>query len=415
MVSFLRNRDAIESSGQSSSPLKERNAMVSVGRLEKYRVGQFDQFEIQLYDEFTSRYRSGLKISSAWLMARMKQLLENSQNAHKCTKAWLGGYRNRFDISYRKASNTHTQTVEERIDRLETFYKFVKTVCTPPSGILSASKFGRFALARRIHGDQVPLEFQGSLTHTLAPKGAKRVQLKQPKMNIDFRVATLMLYFVAEAQTPWLRPAICFRLFPFSDANGLVYHSMPKSGRVKAEIAELQQEFPEIDIYVQKKAYFDNSLCLAAANDLVDSFPDSGEYLVCVDNLSGQTNLQYRDILKKEGNAFIVYTPPNCTDVCAVTDAGLGRSIKNLMRKHFIKHFETHLDLWVNDKVTPKERRHLYCEWLVAAMTEFYGNEGQKQVLRAFEKCGLAGAYDGSEDHLIAIDGFDCSKMDLSL
>ena len=48
-------------------------------------------------------------------------------------------------------------------------------------------------------------------------------------------------------------------------------------------------------------------------------------------------------------------------------------------------------------------------------MSEFYDNEGQKQVLRAFAKCCLAEEYDISEDHLIAIDGFDCSKMDLSL
>ena len=48
-------------------------------------------------------------------------------------------------------------------------------------------------------------------------------------------------------------------------------------------------------------------------------------------------------------------------------------------------------------------------------MTEFYSDNGQKQVRRAFEKCGLAGAYDGSEDHLISIDGVNMAELNLQL
>jgi len=416
MITILRNRASATSAASKDSPLKVRQAKVSPERLLKYKVGQFSQYEIDLYDEFLLRFEAGKQVSTEWLIATMRAKIGNSTYAHKCTRGWLAGYLNRFEIRFRKASNTHSKTVGERKEILEDFYKFVKILCAPPDGYAGpVSKFGRFPLERRIHGDQVPLEFQGTLNTTLAPKGAHRVQVKQPKLNMDFRVATLMLYFVAEAENPWLRPAICFRMIPFVTSDGLVFHTIPKAHVVRKEFEDLIQEFPMIDIYLQAKGYFDNSVCLEAANDLVDSFPSSDEYLVCMDNLSGQINTEYRDILKKEGNAFILYTPPNCTDVCAVTDAGLGRSIKNLMRKRFKTHFEANIDTWTDGKVTPKERRHLYCEWLRDAMIEFYANNGQKQVLRAFEMCGLAGAYDGSEDDKIVIPGYDTGLLDLAL
>ena len=205
----------------------------------------------------------------------------------------------------------------------------------------------------------MPLEFRGCLNHSVAPKGAKRVQVKQSKFNTDFRVATLTLHFVAEAPEPWLRPAIVFRLIPYKDKHGNTFHDIPKSVILRQEFEELHRDFPGIDIYVQKKGYMDNSVCIQAANDLVDSFPHPGEYLVCLDNHKGHTSDEFLDIMKTEGNAFVLYTPTNCTDLCAVTDAGLGRTIKNLMRKQFNAHFDANLTKWTNGDVSPKSRRRL--------------------------------------------------------
>ena len=128
-----------------------------------------------------------------------------------------------------------------------------------------------------------------------------------------------------------------------------------------------------------------------------------------------KTEQKYRDILKKEYNAFISHTPPNFTDLCAGTVAGLGSSVKKLMQKKFMQHFKTQIDAWTDWNISSKVRRRLYCEWLRDAMKEFYANNGQKQVLRAFEMCGLAGAYNGSADHKISIPGFDTSKLQLDL
>ena len=411
---FLRARDHIVDKAHHTSPAQIRRSKVTPERLIQYKTGRFHVIEQDLYNEISERHTMGLMVSPEWFMASMKQKVEHLTDAHNCTRGWLMRFMNRFELSLRKASNVHGKTVLERQELLENFYKYVKVLCTPQPHSGPTTKFGRFPLEKRIHGDQVPLEFQGTLNKSVAPKSAKRVQIKQSKVNLDFRVATLMLYFVAKAERPWLRPAICFRLIPLVE-NGNVDHCTPKSSKLRKEFEGLRQAFPEIDIYVQKKGYFDNSVCLQAANDLVDSFQQPGEYLVCLENLKGHTNIEYLDILKREGNAFVLFTPTNCTDVVAVTDAGLGRSIKNLMRRRFKEHFHTHLSDWVDGVIDPACRRRLYCEWLVGAMTEFYSNKGQDRVLRAFEKCGLASAYDGSEDNLISVDGVDVSRFDLSL
>ena len=53
--------------------------------------------------------------------------------------------------------------------------------------------------------------------------------------------------------------------------------------------------------------------------------------------------------------------------------------------------------------------------WLPDAMIEFYNNNGQPHVLKAFQQCGLAGSYDGSEDTLTRVPVVDISELDLSM
>ena len=354
MMNFLGDSENILARAHPSSPPEIRNSCVTPGRLAKYKVGQFELAEIELCREITDRHVNGLMISAEWIMSSMRKKIENLEGSHRCTRGWLYGLMTRFELSFRKASNVHSETVFERKVLLETFYKYIKDLCRPPPDSEAATKYGRFPLSRRIHGDQVPLEFQGTLNRSIAPKGSKRVQVKQPKINLDFRVATLMLYFVADAGEPWLRPAIVFRLIPFEDEHGNKYHHIPKSAILREEFVELHRDFSGIDIYVQKKGYMDNSVCIQAANDLVDSFSDPGEYLVCLDNHKGHTSDEFKDILKREGNAFVLYTPPNCTDLCAVTDAGLGRTIKNLMRCQFKANFDANLSKWIDGQISPK-------------------------------------------------------------
>ena len=91
----------------------------------------------------------------------------------------------------------------------------------------------------------------------------------------------------------------------------------------------MHRDFPELNVYFQNKGYFDSHVCLQAGNDFVDSLPEEGKWLVCSDNLGAHATEEYKDLLENEGNCTLLFTPKNCTDICAVTNAGLGKSVKH--------------------------------------------------------------------------------------
>eukprot|EP00479_Gromia_sphaerica_P013267 TRINITY_DN7328_c0_g1_i1.p2 TRINITY_DN7328_c0_g1~~TRINITY_DN7328_c0_g1_i1.p2 ORF type:complete len:120 (-),score=18.40 TRINITY_DN7328_c0_g1_i1:350-709(-) len=110
-----------------------------------------------------------------------------------------------------------------------------------------------------------------------------------------------------------------------------------------------------------------------------------------------------------EKGILLVYTPENCTDLVAVTDAGPGNEIKRRMVKMYRNDLESspeRLDQWMNGKVTTSERRILMTKWLGQSWDDFTENH-QDRITKAFKQCGMYNAIDGSENHLIKIPRYD--------
>ena len=55
--------------------------------------------------------------------------------------------------------------------------------------------------------------------------------------------------------------------------------------------------------------------------------------------------------------------------------------------------------------LTAADRRRLYVKWLSEVWEEI--DQRQSMITRAFQQCGMLNAADGSEDHLIRIQGYD--------
>ncbi len=108
----------------------------------------------------------------------------------------------------------------------------------------------------------------------------------------------------------------------------------------------------------------------------------------------------------KEHNAQLVFTPARCTDMCAVTDAGLGRSLKNIMKKKFRNHFTENYEEWCSGNVSSEDRRRLTTKWFAEAIEEFRVS-GREQIIKAHQRCGSGLRFNGSEDHMIRVDGYD--------
>ena len=171
--------------------------------------------------------------------------------------------------------------------------------------------------------------------------------MSRPARNVEKRQATLQLTFCAD-QAENIKPGICFRAVPHT-ANGEVNPKLPKSKRLKNE-----NYAPSVNVYFQKNAYFDTHTCLAYAKDFKRE-TKSAEKLHQMDNLKGQSCPEFRKFMKEEANTLLLYTPPGCTDLCAAVDAGLGKSIKSLMKSFFEDDYENRMDLWDQNKISARK------------------------------------------------------------
>ncbi len=62
--------------------------------------------------------------------------------------------------------------------------------------------------------------------------------------------------------------------------------------------------------------------------------------------------------------------------------------------------------------MSTKERRALMVGWLDSAWKDFYAKDGTARVKKAFQRCGMLNALDGSEDHLITVEGCPTYSLD---
>ena len=114
-----------------------------------------------------------------------------------------------------------------------------------------------------------------------------------------------------------------------------------------------------------------------------------------------QKTSKYQSVAKKH-KVLLLYTPYNTTDLCAVTDCGLGQLVKSGMVKKYAADLEQNLELWSEGKVSASERRVKFTLWLGDVWDDISENY-QETITKAFQRCGMLNAKDGSENQLIKI------------
>ena len=207
--------------------------------------------------------------------------------------------------------------------------------------------------------DQVPLEFGGMFQKTYEKKGSKRVRIRGTRFNLDKRQATLQLCFRAAAPQN-VNPAIIFRLTPEVDKNGKVRSNIPKTKTIKEEFKKLKRMYPNVNVYAQKKAWADYDISMTWISDFAKEASPQ-EKLLGMDNLGAHCHPDFRYFARTQANTLLLYTPEDCTDLCAVTDAGLGKLVKDKIKTKFDCHFESDPDLWTEEgKLSAADRRELF-------------------------------------------------------
>ena len=73
----------------------------------------------------------------------------------------------------------------------------------------------------------------------------------------------------------------------------------------------------------------------------------------------------------------------------------------------FDDDFEENPDKWTEaGALTAADRRELFVKWLSESWKQVQA-EKQPQIRKAFQRCGMLNAVDGSEDSLIKVQGYD--------
>jgi hypothetical protein len=101
----------------------------------------------------------------------------------------------------------------------------------------------------------------------------------------------------------------------------------------------------------------------------------------------------------------LAYTPEDTTDLCAVTDDGLGWEIKKRMVAYYKADLESsaeRLSAWKDGDVGVAERRRLFVSWLADAWDDFTKNHPET-ITNAFKRCGMFNDVEGRENHLVKV------------
>ena len=73
-------------------------------------------------------------------------------------------------------------------------------------------------------------------------------------------------------------------------------------------------------------------------------------------------------------------------------------------------HIQENLDAYVKWQLNASDKRALFIKWVGQAWEEVSAN--RDMIVRSFQKAGIAVAVDGSEDHLIHIEGLEDYRVD---
>lgn len=270
---------------------------------------------------------------------------------------------------------------------------------------MSSSKplYGKYPGKNRYHTDQVPWETSLASTKSYNDKGEGSCWMRGTKVDLTKRQCTLQPCFRAVGRQN-VKPVIIFALKPkIIDAeNGVIDVTKPADSRIFKEMAKYDRR---VQVYYDPKSYACGDVCVQTLRDFNKQTRRQGKRLLGLDNWGAQATDEYQS-LAKSMNTKLAYSPSDCTDLCAVTDYGLGKTLKEFMVADFQEDFDRRTDYWSGTAdgaktISASERRILFTKWLGNAWTKMRAR--QNQITTAFKACGMYNSIDGSENHLIKL------------
>ena len=320
----------------------------------------------------------------------------------------------RYNLSTQAGNNikAHDQVDREQVIRQFHQYWLMVLQKSEPQ---TDQKYGRFAPICILHVDQVPLPFASAKKRTLHPINFGSCRIAGPNMSgLEKRQATLQLWICADADNQYVKPTICFR-----GGRG------PRSRLPKPREKEIYDGLTNIRVSFQKNAWADEQFCqediLHVAADIEAAGLGQKEILIGMDNHGAQRTDSILKLYEELG-MIPLFTAANCTDCISPVDHHIGRHIQKYMSRCYAAEVAANPGIWIAssedqeiedaNSSSAMERRILMAQWLSKAWEDLTVNvDHGNMISRAFVDTGfLVCAQDGSEDHLIKLQGWSSAE-----
>jgi hypothetical protein len=385
-----------------------------------HHMGKYPDWEDELYIRFIMRRTVlGYPCNVYWCRMEFARVLEETPppgyvpgpNAiFKCSHGWAVGFCVRYKITTQAKNNIKAHDQKDREIAIRNFHVWLHQhvqTSQPNSFTTADPKYGRFGPDRMYHVDQVPLPFASEIRSTLNPKGAVSCRIAGTNTSgLEKRQATLQLWICADPDKQSIKPTIIFR-----------GSSKPGAQLPKPKEKALFDTLTNIRVAFQTSAWADGKFCqeeiYLVAEDLYRAGIE-GEVMIGMDNHRAQRTPEmeaiYRDL-----EMMPIYTAAGCTDCISPVDHHVGRFIQQHMGQAYQNAIEKNPHIWRADvaerdiehahSTSALARRMLMAQWLSDAWTELITNH-TGLLLSAFVRTGFLLALDGSEDHLMQIQGW---------
>ena len=355
------------------------------------RRSQFPAMEEQLHKEFRELRRKGVKVKAWWFKARAKKILESHPNActFKYSDGWFTRFKCRYNISFRKPTNTAQRAPSEKEETIQEFHRQIREVQL--GGESDGPQEERFGLHQIANMDQTPLPFSFTSGPTYETTNSSTVWVRGGASGLDKRQCTAQLTIFADGE-PRVKPLLIFR------------------GKGKRISLKEQLEYDKrVVVRFQPNAWCDQPVMnYWVKNCWKPNIKE--EALLVLDVHKAQKTGDITDALA-ECDTTPLYVPPGCTSIIQPLDVSYNAPFKKKVESAALNHLQDNLEGYLHGKFTAGERRVLLTKWVGEAWEQLSLNK--EIAVRAFKKCGISVAADGSENYEIHLEGLEDYEVDV--
>ena len=369
------------------------------GHYQPYRAA-----EEALNRMFVQRRKMGRRVSSRWLMVKLRALVKRHHplkaEKFKCSAGMVQKHRVRYGIVPRRRTNKKAKNKGDRLPIWRAHHH--RQIKLRSNGDQVDDLYGRWRPTNTFSLDQVPCPFALQLGSTLAEKGVAEVWVKQPTAGLEKRQCTLQCMFRA----PYDRaPEEGCRAEPSvaQPPGCIIFRGTGK--RISA--VEKAAYAKDIIVLWQPKAWVDRVVAIQHVKALAPWFKKhvKGDSIIGCDNLDAQIQLKFYQEVQQHWRANCTHPPGGSTDGLQAVDDGYGKDVKWEMgeQQEAWLDIADNVEKWEDGKLRASDRRILLTHWYSRALAKTHAKVNS--MWRYHERTGSIMTVNGSRRTLLTPGG----------